>query len=54
MQKQGRLQYAKKNGGGAFYRVNDVSAIERFQHVITIPYTRNEPPFWCTTCTVCY
>ena len=26
--------------------------IERFQHVITIPYTRNEPPFWCTTCTV--
>ena len=28
--------------------------IERFQHVITILYTRNKPPFWCTTCTVCY
>ena len=28
--------------------------IERFQHVITILYTRNKPPSWCTTCTVWY
>ena len=28
--------------------------IEHFHHVITIPYTRNKPPSWCTTCTVCY
>ena len=27
-----------------------VSGIERFQHVITILYTRNKPPSWCTTC----
>ena len=25
--------------------------IERFHHVITIPYTRDKPPSWCTTCT---
>ena len=28
--------------------------IERFHHVITILYTRNKSPSWCTTCTVCY
>ena len=24
--------------------------MERFHHMITIPYTRNKPPSWCTTC----
>ena len=35
-------------------KILQVETIERFHHVITIPYTRNEPPSWCTTCTVCY
>ena len=28
--------------------------IERFHHVITIPYTRNKLSSECTTCAVCY
>ena len=27
---------------------------ECFHRVIIVPYTRNKPPSWCTTCTVCY
>ena len=26
--------------------------IKRFHHLVTIPYARNKPPSWCTTCTV--
>ena len=26
----------------------------RDHHMITIPYTRNKLPSWCTNCTVCY
>ena len=36
----------------ALYRL--VYVMERFHHMITIPYTRNKPPSWYTTCTVCY
>ena len=32
----------------------EFGTIEHFHHVITILYTRNKPPSWCTTCTVCY
>ena len=30
------------------------TCIEHFHHVIRILCTRNKPPSWCTTCTVCY
>ena len=42
----------KERLGNFFHQ--QMRLIERFHHMMTIPYNRNKLPSWCTTCTVCY